>query len=247
MNEPIVFIHGFGGSAALWQWQEEYFSPGRKVFAIDLPGHGSRPWKGENLEEMARGVYRQCRDAGVDSSDLVASSFGGLVAIKLCELYPDFVRRIVLSGALPRFTAADDFPAGLNAEKIRKLAGQFDGDVGTVLDIFFRSLFTRKEKERQRYYQIRDLRLKSPLPSREGLRGVLDMLEKEDCRHQLARLTQPCLFITGDSDPICPLTVAEALRVLLPSIRIEVLKDVAHFPFLSIPEVFNRRVERFLQ
>ncbi|MBF0386607.1 MAG: alpha/beta hydrolase [Candidatus Omnitrophica bacterium] len=247
MSEAMVFIHGFGGGASLWQWQKEHFAPGRQVVLIDLPGHGARPWQGESLEDMARLVYKECQDQGISSADVVGSSFGGLVVIKLAELYPDLVRRIVLAGALPKFTATEGFPAGLNAEKIRKLAGQVEGDIGTILDIFFRSLFSRKEKERPRYFQVKELRCQSPLPSRAGLLGVLNLLEKEDLRPQLAGLKQPALFIMGDSDPICPLALVEPLRALASALQIEVLKDVAHFPFLSIPEVFNRRVERFLQ
>ncbi|MBF0595664.1 MAG: alpha/beta hydrolase [Candidatus Omnitrophica bacterium] len=246
MSEPIVFIHGFGGCSSLWQWQQDYFVD-RQTVAIDLPGHGICPWKGETLDEMARLVHTQCLQAGISLTDIVASSFGGMVAVKICELYPDFARRIVFCGALPRFTATDDFPAGLNTEKIRKLAGQCEGDIGSILDVFFRSLFTRKEKERARYFQIKELRVKSPLPTKEGLLGVLNLLESEDVRFQFSRLKQPSLFIVGDSDPICPLKVVEPMRVLLPSIQVEALKEVGHFPFLSIPEVFNRRMERFLQ
>ncbi len=247
MSDPLVFIHGFGGSSGLWRWQAEYFSARGNVVAVDLPGHGQRLWKGESLEEMAVQVRAQCREAGIASVDMVASSFGGLVAVRVCDLFPGFVRRLVLTGALPRFMAADDFPAGLDTAKIRKLAGQCAGDIGTVLDIFFRSLFTRKEKERPRYFQIRELRAGSLLPSREGLLGVLALLEKEDLRPEFARLSPACLLIAGDSDPLCPLAVVESLRSLLPTLELEVLKDVAHFPFLSIPDVFNRRVERFLQ
>ncbi|MEI6437919.1 MAG: alpha/beta fold hydrolase [Candidatus Omnitrophota bacterium] len=247
MSEPVVFIHGFGGSGGIWQWQQDYFAASRKVILVDLPGHGSCPWKNEGLDEMARLVAAQCREAGASSVDIVASSFGGLVAIKLAEGYPGLVRRIVFAGALPRFTGTDNFPAGLVPAKIRKLAAQLQGDTAVVLDMFVRSLFTRKEKERPRYFQIKELRAQSPLPTLEGLLGILDLLETEDLREQFKQLAQPCLFITGDSDPICPMAVAGPLNALLPSMRVELLKDVSHFPFLSIPEVFNRRVERFFQ
>ena len=247
MGKAIIFIHGFGGFADIWRWQKEYFSVGNSVLSIDLPGHGVRPWNGESLEDMARIVHQECQGAGIQSADIVASSFGGLVALKVCELFPDLVHRAVYAGALPRFTAVEGFPAGLDPERIRKLAGQFQGNVGTVLDMFFRSLFTRKEKERPRYFQVKEIRSSAPLPQREALFGVLDMLEKDDLRPQLAALDKPALFIFGDTDYICPLAVVEPLRQLCPSAQIEVLKDVGHFPFLSIPEVFNRRVERFLQ
>jgi pimeloyl-[acyl-carrier protein] methyl ester esterase len=247
MDKGLVFIHGFGGCALMWQWQKDYFgSRGQKVLAVDLPGHGGRPWNGEALDDMARMIVEECRARGFASADMVASSFGGLVMIRVCTLYPDFARRIIFAGSLPKFTASHDFPAGLSADKIRKLAGQFDRNIGTVLDMFFRSMFSMKERENPQYEQIRHLRSLAALPTREALLSMLDMLEREDLRAELGALKVFSLFLLGDSDPICPLTAAEPLRKLCPMGRIEAFKDTGHFPFLTIPDVFNRRVERFI-
>ena len=210
MDDPILFIHGFGGFAGIWRWQKEYSSVKAPCLAIDLPGHGVRPWNGESLEAMARMAGEECETRGMTSVNIVASSFGGLVAIKLCEIYPDLAKRIVFAGALPRFTASEDFPAGLDGEKIRKLAGQFQGELKTVLEMFFRSVFTPKERESEQYARIRELRREAPLPQKEALLAVLNMLEKEDLRVQLRQLNKPCLLMLGDSDPICPLPVVEA-------------------------------------
>jgi pimeloyl-ACP methyl ester esterase len=247
MNSGMVFIHGFGCSADIWRWQTGYFSAHRQVLAVNLPGHGGRPWQGENLNAMVALVYEECRESGLLSADIVASSFGGLVAIKLCELYPDFPRRLVFAGALPKFTGVDDFPAGLNVKGIRRMAGQLQTDVGGVLDIFFRSILTIQERESAQYGLIKELRRAAPLPECEALLRFLDILEQEDMRTRLSALNVFSLFLFGDSDPICPLTVAEPLRKLCPMGRIEAFKNTGHFPFLTIPEVFNRRVERFLK
>lgn len=247
MARPLILIHGFGGFAGLWKWQADYFESSRKVLAIDLPGHGARAWNNETLKSMALMIDDMCRREGIASADIAASSFGGLVAIKLCELRSDLVGKLVLAGSLPRFTSTEGFPAGLDPQRIRKLAGQFNGDVATVLDMFFRSVFTMKERESEHYARIKALRAQASAPVREALHGVLQMLEEQDLREVFVTLPQPVLFMFGDSDPICPLAVVEPLLKLSSRARAEVFKGIGHFPFLTMPDVFNRRVERFLQ
>jgi len=223
--------------------QTAHFARTRKVTAVDLPGHGGRPWNGESLDAMADALAAQADPAG---TDVVASSFGGLVLLKLWAKYPQLVRRAVFIGAVPRFTATQGFPAGLVPERIRKLAGQFEGDVAKVLGMFFRSLFTMKERESPAFARTKDILKGMLLPQRQALLAMLEMLEREDLRPLLARFDTPALFLFGDSDPICPLMVTEPLRALCPSAKIESFKGTGHFPFLTIPEVVDRRIERFL-
>ncbi len=248
MNRPIIFLHGFGGSGLIWQWQVDYFSCRHRVMAVDLPGHGLCPWNNENLAGMAAHVRQQCEKAGipVEEVDLVASSFGGLVALKFVELYPESVHKLVLTGSLPKFVAVENYPAGLEAGAIHKLARQCERNVGSVLDMFFRSVCTTKERESAQYSRVKALRGNLRLPERDALLGVLSILEKEDLREVLHQWHKPCLFLLGDSDPVCPVSVVEPLRRGCSCVQVEILKGVGHFPFLTIPEVFNRRVERFL-
>ncbi len=242
----ILFIHGFGGCGGVWYWQAEHFSRSGKVICPDLPGHGVRPWNGEDLAAMAAIMVREVRAAGEETVDIVASSFGGLVALKVWELVPALVRRLVFAGSLPRFTATDGFPAGLSPTRIRKLAGQIEEDLALAMEMFLRSLFTLKERKGVQYVKLRKLFQTLPLAKREALLAILGMLEHEDKREILGRVDKPVLFLFGDNDPICPTVAAEALRKLCPSAQMEAFRSAGHFFFLSAPEVFNGRVERFL-
>lgn len=242
----ILFIHGFGGCGDLWRWQADHFSGTHRLIYPDLPGHGRCPWNGEDLEAMAALMTQEVISSGEKTVDVVASSFGGLVALTLWEKTPAVIRRLVFAGSLPRFTATENFPAGLDAARIRKLAGQLDGSAGPVLEMFFRSLFTMKERESEQYAAIRELRHGFPVPDRESLKTMLSLLETIDLRLSLSRCDKPVLFVLGECDPICPLPVTASLREMCPRAEIEMMKMTGHFPFLSRPDFFNRRVERFL-
>jgi pimeloyl-[acyl-carrier protein] methyl ester esterase len=245
-ERAVVFIHGFGGNRLWWRWQTESMAAGDRGIAIDLPGHGQSGWSGDNLSDMAEGVRAVLEREGVHKAVFVASSFGGLVAMKLWEKVPAAVDRFVLAGSLPRFTRDAGYPAGLDTDQIRKLSGQLDGDIESVLEMFFRSLFTRLERENERYSQIKALRRLGARPRREALKGFLDILEKTDLRPVLKTVTVPSLFILGEGDPLCPPKSAKALQTLLPEAKVEIMKGVGHFPFQTQSAQFNLLVKGFL-
>ncbi|MFH0754148.1 MAG: alpha/beta fold hydrolase [Candidatus Omnitrophota bacterium] len=245
MQPKTVFllVHGFGGSSWWWDPLVSVLEKSGRVVAVDLPGHGQASWNGESLADMADQVF----DALCLSRDEMvfgfSSSFGGLVMLKLWQKHPDIFSRMVFAGALPRFTATVDFPAGLTSGKIDKLSGQLKGDRAAVMGMFFRSLFTSQERLSSRYESVKALWQMTPVPTLVTLEGFLMILAAEDLRDVMARVRVPVQMILGDADPICPLVLAAPLKELCPALRVEVMKGCGHFPFLSQPQVFIKLVE----
>jgi pimeloyl-ACP methyl ester esterase len=245
-EKAIVFLHGFGGFKEIWGWQVKDLAPAARLIVPDLPGHGESGWHGEGLGDIAQEIRAVMDREGVGQAFFVASSFGGLVALKFFEKYPDRVTGLSFAGSVPRFTVDTGYPAGLDAQKIRKLAAQLEGDAATVLDMFFRSLFTRSERDSLQYGLIKGLRKQAKLPGREALLAVLDVLERTDLRDVLGRVKVPVQFIFGDSDYLCPLELMKPLRALCPAAKFTVVESSGHFPFLSRPEEVNGLLREFI-
>ena len=239
-GSTFLFIHGFGGSAGRWVSQIEYCRPLGRVLAVDLPGHGNAPWQNETLGQMADGVGEALDRQAIDRNVIVvASSFGGLVALDLWQKRPQFFKRIVFVGSVPRFTWTEDFPAGLNAAKISSLRAQLARDFIVGLDAFFRGLFTPRERTSPRYAFIKQIRKEAPPPSIDALNVFLDILGEQDLRSVLQTVTVPVDFVLGDADYICPPVVVDPLRMLCPYAKITVMPGCGHLPFLSEPDAFN--------
>ena len=244
----FLFIHGFGGSGAVWEGQVSYFESLGCVLTVDLPGHGVTPWLGENIDAMALDLGRLLDDEGSkDSVAVIASSLGGLAVLRLWEQRPAVFRSLTFTGSVPRFTATDGFPAGLSVIQIDKMAAQVEQDPGRTLDIFFRSLFTRPERESAQYAFIRELRRQMPVPSKEVLQAFLNILKTTDARELLRSVHVPVQFILGENDPICPAGIIPALKEILPEARFDVMPDCGHLPFLSRPCEFNGLLRDFLK
>lgn len=98
---PVVMIHGLNNSRHSWACVAPLLAQDRKVYLLDLPGHGDsdRPDLGYELEWYARTVARWIEKIGLESADIVGHSFGGGVAQMLLLECAERVRRLVLIAA----------------------------------------------------------------------------------------------------------------------------------------------------
>ncbi len=106
----LLFLHGWGVNLRIWTQQIKHFSTAFKVVAIDLPGHGKSEWRLLSLTQIAEEILVILKHLGVDQVAVVASSMGGLVALKISEIAPEKIARLVFVGAQPKFAQADDHP-----------------------------------------------------------------------------------------------------------------------------------------
>ena len=253
-GDAVLFIHGFGGSGRWWEGQEEFLRSGYQVIIVDLPGHGQSAWMPVTLNDLAVDLRQIISGLGISHFNVVASSFGGLIAFELHRMMPEAIMRVSFVGAIPKFTRASGYPAGLDIDKIRTLSSQFDasaplstgGDYGAIFDIFFRSLFTMRERDSVRFQWVKEMRGSEPLPQREALKCFLDILEKADLRGHLAGVICPVQFVTGSDDHICPQPAMAWVAEHFVNARFDVMQGCGHLPFLTEPDEYNDLLEDFL-
>lgn len=245
-GEAILFIHGFGASVRWWANQKAFLDRHYSVIVVDLPGHGGSSWQPVTLQGMAQDLRELLDILEIAHLNIVASSFGGLVAMELYRLNPERVSRISFVGSLPKFARSDSYPAGLDIDNIRKLSHQFEGDYASILDIFFRSLFTVKERGLPSYQKVKDLRATDPLPQREALQSFLKILETTDLRDRLSSLICPVQYITGEEDYLCPRQIMDWIQEHALNARLDFIAGCGHLPFLTKPEEYNELLENFL-
>jgi len=246
LGETIVMIHGLGGTGRFWQAQQDFLNTDFQVVTLDLPGHGKSGWMPVSLIEMAADIRQMLSSLEILQFSLLASSMGGLVALELYRMIPQDIMRISLVGSIPKFARANNYPAGLDIDKIHTLSHQFDGDYASMLDIFFRSLFSMQERQSDRFKWVKQLRQAELLPKREALKHFLDILEKTDLRDRMASMICPVQFITGTEDYICPRAIMDWVALHTHNARFDFIEGCGHLPFLIETREYNRLLEDFL-
>jgi pimeloyl-ACP methyl ester carboxylesterase len=86
-REPLLLIHGLGGSRSIWEPVVPLLEGEREVHAIDMPGFGEAPPLPPEVEptaaNLARAVHEECARNGVERPHVAGNSLGGWVALEM--------------------------------------------------------------------------------------------------------------------------------------------------------------------
>ncbi|MFP3947823.1 MAG: 2-succinyl-6-hydroxy-2,4-cyclohexadiene-1-carboxylate synthase [Longimicrobiales bacterium] len=202
-----LLVHGFTGSVEAWG--EEILSAlteaGRRVLAVDLPGHGrsdTPPDPGRyELRRVARDLTVVLDRLEIARADWVGYSMGGRLALGAAVLHPDRVGRLVLEGASPGIEGDAEAEERRTADEElarRILAG---GMERFVEEWMARPIFrSRSRLPAPRLEAERNRRLAG------DPRGLANTLRGLGTGHQpsfwsdLSRVRTPTLLLTGAED-----------------------------------------------
>ncbi|MGW3498055.1 alpha/beta fold hydrolase [Streptomyces sp. NPDC001020] len=94
---PLILLHALGEDATDWEAVAPTLARSRRVYALDLRGHGRSDWPGDySLELMQADVLRFLDALRLGPVDLIGHSMGGIVAYLIAEAHPQRVSRLVL-------------------------------------------------------------------------------------------------------------------------------------------------------
>lgn len=100
-HPPVLLLHGWGASIYMWRdWFAPLAAAGRRVIAIDLPGHGlsDKPEAAHAYRlDALMSVVRELLDAeGIATTDVVAQSMAGTIALELAMEHSSRIGRAVV-------------------------------------------------------------------------------------------------------------------------------------------------------
>jgi pimeloyl-ACP methyl ester carboxylesterase len=113
-GQPLLLIHGNGGSISAFKYQIPYFSKYYKVIGVDSRAQGKSADYGDSLtyEMMADDLNAVLDSLHVDSAYVIGWSDGGINGLLLALRHPEKVRKLAETGAnlIPDTSVFD--PAG---------------------------------------------------------------------------------------------------------------------------------------
>jgi pimeloyl-ACP methyl ester carboxylesterase len=86
-REPLLLIHGLGGSRSVWEPVIGLLEREREVHAVDMPGFGAAPplpaGEAASAANLARAVREECARRGWERPHVAGNSLGGWVALEM--------------------------------------------------------------------------------------------------------------------------------------------------------------------
>lgn len=245
---PIVFIHGWCMSSAVWRLQQEGLAGSFRIIAVDLQGHGKSPpdSAGFNLKDCARDIAGLFDHLQLDSALLAGWSLGSLVALESVTYLRAQLCGLVLISGTPRFTQGDGFPYGMSRIDVDGMSRKVQRNIRRARDGFTERMFAPGERDDPVLaVTISEILSAVPLPSVDVALQALDVLVESDLRDGLASIGLPTLIVNGDCDLICPPQVSDYLTRRIATARHTVFDGCGHAPFLTQAARFNACLEEF--
>ncbi len=247
-GSPLVFLHGFTGSAATWA---PYVGevPGSSVLAIDLPGHGRspRPPSVISFPEIADTVVAVLDGHGVGDATWLGYSMGGRVALQVAVRHPTRVRRLIIESASPGIPDPSERRARADADDALATSIERDGLESFVERWASIPLFATQQRLAP---EILDRERRGRLANTAsgiaaGLR-CLSVGRQPSLWPDLPSIDAPTLVVVGADDRKY-LALGRSLAAAVPRARLRVVANAGHTVHLEQPALFWSEVRAFLQ
>ena len=243
-GQPVVFLHAFPQSRAMWTSQVEALSKTYRVVTLDFRGFGESdaPLWHYTLEQFADDVAGLFDHLAIKQAVLVGLSMGGYTLFAFYRTYADRVKGLVLA----------DTRAQADTEEGR--AGRFamaqtahTKGAAAIADIMLPKLLSpvALQTKPDLVWQVREAIEQTQI---SGIAGALmAMAGRPDSVSLLTQIARPTLIITGELDGPTPPADGRLMAERIPGARLEIIPQAGHLSNLEQPEAFNTAVRAFLE
>ena len=220
---PLICLHGAGGLHL--SCGHDLLALKHRVIAFEMPGFGESAENTRSgvIQDLANTMAAAVRALGIETFDLMGTSFGGKVSLWLAALHPDRVRALVLEA-----------PAAIRPEGSRPASG------------------TPEEMARRLYaHPERMPPFPSVEPAvRAKMLALVGRLRGPDrdavLEERMREIEIPVLVLFGTLDRIVPSEMGRHYKALLPHCHLMFVYDAGHAPGAERPEAFTEAVTDFL-
>jgi pimeloyl-ACP methyl ester carboxylesterase len=243
-GRPLVLLHAFPLSAAMWLDQREGLADGCRVITPDLRGFGGSPLGADepDLAEMADDVAALIDRLGYDRVVLGGLSMGGYVAMAFVRQHPQRLAGLVLADTK---AGADTPAAAANRERIAA-AVLADHNSTVLVDEVLPALVGPTTVTSRALVHGRVRGLVQSAPAHAVAWAQRAMARRPDSTADLAWVDVPTLVIVGEEDTLTPLAEAEAMAAAVPAARLVRIPGAGHLSAVEAPAEFNAAVRSFL-
>jgi pimeloyl-ACP methyl ester carboxylesterase len=252
-GEPVILVHGLGGSWEDWIELIPVLKPAFRVCAIDIPGFGMSPPPAEgqpdfDLAFVASFISKFMDAKGYSRAFLIGNSMGGGITLRFAIDYPQRIHGLVLANGIGLGREISGFNRLLAFPGIARLfIPRVTRDMAVRI---WQSLFF----DRQKITAAMIDRTWEWLQKAETKKFLIHLYpravsvwgQKYILLSELGKVTCPSLITWGINDTVLPHTHAIKGYQAIRSAQLYFLRDCGHVPQLEQAALFNQAALKFL-
>lgn len=250
-NEPdkdwVVFIHGAGGSSAIWYRQIKAYQENFNVLLVDLRGHGKskemstmkKYYKEKyTFKTVSRDVIEVLREQNIEHAHFVGVSLGTILIRTIAEMEPGLVKSAVMCGAITRMNVRSRILVWLGHTFKRIVPFIW------LYKLFAWIIMPKKQHEESRSMFVKDAK---NLARKEFLKWFKLTYDVNPLLRYFKEkeMEAPTLYIMGEEDHMFLPPVKKMIKDFNHS-YLEVVEGSGHVVNVDKPDEFNRISIKFL-
>ena len=242
---PLLFVGGWLSHLELsWalpaeRQMLESLGRGRTLLRYDRPGCGLsdrtspvEPSPESELDVVAAVLAA----AGIERTDIVASSLGVPLMIEWAARHPETVDRLVLYGGWAR--GADIGTPELQQHVLGLVAASWGLGADVLTDIFAPDASAGTRAALSTYQR--------EAASPETATALLRLCYRIDVTESLGHVRAPTLVVHREQDRAAPLDQAQLIASTVPRARLQTLPGRSHLPYVGDAELLVNTIRTFL-
>lgn len=247
---PILFIHGYPLTNAMWQPQIEEFADLAMVIAPDLRCHGESLCEIDSdlghypltMELFADDCMFLLDYLGINQPVVLCGlSMGGYVSFAFYKKFPERVAGLVLVA-----TKAGPDTSETRSSRASAIQQVREYGIGSVADSMPAKLLSPNtiETRPEIVTQVREIILRNSPYAIIG--DQLGMMKREDSTNVLSNIRVPTLILAGEDDVIIPRKETLEMHSAISGARLVILPEAGHLQNLEQSTQFNIELKDFI-
>lgn len=235
----VIFVHGVGSTAAIWDDQLLGFAQEYRCLAVELRGNGV-PKPDPSPDEINRDGYVDdvlalADAAGAQQFHFVGCSLGGVVGFELWQRAPQRILSLTFVGSFASYPDSQAYVQNVIAGV--RGAGTMEGFARE------RALKLGMPAGKRTDETIAQMACKSV----ECYVAATHATWTGDYRNMLPTISVPSLVVCGENDRVAPPALSQEIAQGVREARLEIVAGAGHVANADAPEHFNSILRSFLQ